>query len=138
MYQSSLFASQSVNEHSLANRRSKGCLFPSLLLGVLPQICPGKFIYQTCCSPSSLQRTLSTLSYFRLLTRGRLCGNITSMHLTSSWQPAATIRPCSTKAPQQEKNESTETSPAIAEKNGEVEVSSGPSLADMSRDVSYR
>merc|ERR1719370_2196602 len=60
----------------------------------------------------------------RLLTRGRLSGSITS----------------STKAPQpqQEKTESTETSPAIAEKNAEVEVSSGPSLADMSRDVSYR
>ena len=78
--------------------------------------------------------------YFRLLTRGRLSGSITSRHLTSSWQPAATFRPCSTKAPQpqQEKTESTETSPAIAEKNAEVEVSSGPSLADMSRDVSYR
>jgi len=74
----------------------------------------------------------------RLLTRGRLSGSITSRHLTSSWQPAATFRPCSTKAPQQEKTESTETIPAIAEKNAEVEISSGPSLADMSRDVSYR
>ena len=60
-----------------------------------------------------------------------------------AWQQAPGIRLCSSKVPErageQGHGKSKETSPAIAEaKPAEVEASTAPSLADMSRDVSYR
>jgi len=56
------------------------------------------------------------------------------------WQQTPSIRLCSSqKKGEQGQPQSTETSPAIAEaKPAEVEASTAPSLADMSRDISYR
>jgi len=81
----------------------------------------------------------------RLLTGIRVSGG--SIRSSAAWQQQTLgIRLCSSKVPQktaaeqeQQPPQSAETSPAIAEaKPAEVDTSTGPSLAEMSRDVSYR
>ena len=81
------------------------------------------------------------LSRVRLTTKnGGFIGVIKSL---AAWQQTPSIRLCSSKVGQktgdQGQTQSTETSPAVAEaKPAEAEASTAPSLADMSRDVSYR
>jgi len=78
----------------------------------------------------------------RLLTGIRVSSG--SIRISAAWQQTPGIRLCSSKVPQktaeqEQPTQSTETSPAIAEaKPAEVDTFTGPSLAEMSRDVSYR
>jgi len=88
--------------------------------------------------PSLLPWRLATTLPRLVLTGVRASnGSIKSLAV---WQQTPSIRLCSSqKKGEQGQPQSTETSPAIAEaKPAEVEASAAPSLADMSRDVSYR